>query len=91
MRNPMTQAACEYEAAAVTITKRKARDLFRAARLNERQMYPAADRYAQEHGTYPEEYLQAQYETARAFERYIGASYLLGITFAAGTETPKED
>jgi len=65
---------------AVTITKHEARALFLAARLSERQLYPAADRHAQEHGTYPEEYLRAQHETARAFERYVNASRLFGIT-----------
>jgi hypothetical protein len=74
----------------VTITKRKARDLFQAAKLNERQLYPAADRHAQEHGAYPEEYLRAKRETARAFERYSDASYLFGTTLLTGTETPKE-
>jgi len=67
----------------VTVTKREARDLFLAARANERQLYPAADRHAQEHGTYPQEYLQAQHETARAFEKYTDASRLFGITVAA--------
>jgi len=74
----------------VTITKREARGLFLAARLNERQLYPAADRYAQEHGSYPAGYLAAKDATARAFERYVNASRLFGITFAAATETPKE-
>lgn len=64
----------------VTITKRKARDLFRAAKTAEQQMYPAAQRYHDEHGTWPGDYLRAQHETARAFERYTDASYLFGIT-----------
>jgi hypothetical protein len=68
----------------VTITKRKARDLFQAAKLNERQLYPAADRHAQEHGAYPEEYLRAKDEAARAFERYADASYLFGISTTGG-------
>lgn len=62
------------------ISKRTARDLFRAAKIAEQQMYPAAQRHHDEHGAWPEEYLQARHETARAFEKYIDASYLFGIT-----------
>lgn len=35
------------------LTKRQARDLFRAAKLNEQQMYPAAQRHHDEHGSPP--------------------------------------
>lgn len=77
MRNTMTQATCET---GKWITKRKARDLFLAARLNEREMYPGAVRYHDEHGAWPSEYVQAQQATARAFEKYVNASRLFGIT-----------
>lgn len=64
------------------MSQREARDLFRAAKLNEQQMYPAADWHRQQHGFYPAEYLQAQHETARAFEHYVDAGWLFGITVA---------
>jgi len=67
----------------VTISKRKARDLFHAAKLNEQQQYPAAQRHHDEHGSWPGDYLQSKHETARAFERYTDASYLFGITVAS--------
>ena len=68
------------ETAGKWISKRTARDLFQDAKLNEQQLYPAAERHAQEHGTYPGEYLQARHETARAFERFADAGIFSGIT-----------
>jgi hypothetical protein len=68
---------------AVTVTKRHARDLFRAAKLAEQQLYPVAQRHHDEHGSWPGDYLQAQYETARAFERYADAGIFSGITVAS--------
>lgn len=62
------------------ISKRAARDLFRAARIAEQQLYPVAERHYQEHGAYPEDYLQAKAETARTFGVYIDAGYFSGIT-----------
>lgn len=62
------------------ITKCQARDLFRVAKIAEQQMYPAAQRHRDEHGTWPGEYLQAKHETARAFERYADAGWFSGIT-----------
>lgn len=77
MRNELPQVTCET---GKWISKRAARDLFRAAKLNEQQLYPVAQRHHDEHGSWPGEYLQAQHVTARAFEKYIDASYLFGIT-----------
>jgi hypothetical protein len=65
---------------AVTISKRKARDLFQAAKIAEQQLYPAAERHYQEHGTWPEGYLQARRETARAFERFADTGIFSSIT-----------
>jgi hypothetical protein len=62
------------------ISKRQARDLFRAAKIAEQQIYPVAERHYAEHGTWPGDYLQARHETARAFERYADAGIFSGIT-----------
>jgi hypothetical protein len=78
MRNTMTQAA-----AGKWISKRQARDLFRAAKLNEQQLYPVAERHYDEHGTWPGDYLQAKHATARAFGVFIDAGIFSGITVAA--------
>jgi hypothetical protein len=64
------------------ISKRQARDLFRAAKIAEQQIYPAAERHYQEHGAWPGDYLQARHETARAFERFIDAGIFSGITIS---------
>jgi hypothetical protein len=64
------------------ISKRAARDLFQVAKLNEQQMYPAAQRHHDEHGSWPGDYLQAKHETARAFELYTDAGIFSGITIA---------
>jgi hypothetical protein len=64
------------------ISKRTARDLFRAAKLNEQQLYPAADWHYRQHGSWPGDYLQARHETARAFERFADAGIFSGITIS---------
>jgi len=64
------------------ISKRAARDLFRAAKIAEQQMYPAAQRYCDEHGSWRGDYLQARHETARAFERFAGAGIFSGVMVA---------
>lgn len=78
MRNTMTQAA-----AGKWISKRQARDLFRAAKLNEQQLYPAAERYYDEQGAWPAAYLRAKAETARTFGVFVDAGIFSGITVAA--------
>ena len=65
------------------ITKREARNLFLAAKCNEQALYPAADAHYREHGAWPEDYLRARDETARAFERYADAGIFSGITVEA--------
>lgn len=62
------------------ISKRQAHGLFLAAKFNEQAMYPAAQKHYDEHRTWPAEYLAAQHETARAFERYVDAGIFSGIT-----------
>ena len=62
------------------ISKREARNRFLVARMNERQMFPAAEQYQLKHGTWPGDFLQAQHVTARAFEVYLDAGYSSGIT-----------
>lgn len=62
------------------ISKRQARSRFQVARITEQQLYPAAQRHYDEHGTWPGDYLQAKHETARAFERFIDAGIISGIT-----------
>jgi hypothetical protein len=66
------------------LTKRQARDLFRAAKIAEQQLYPAADRYESEHGCWPADYLAAKAETSRTFGIYIDAGYFSGITVVEG-------
>jgi hypothetical protein len=68
------------------LTKREARDLFRAAKLNEQQLYPAAERHYREHGTYPGEYLKAKADTSHAFGVYVDARIFSGITIPADTD-----
>lgn len=70
-------------AAARWISKRQARDLFQAAKLNEQQLYPAAERYYDEQGAWPAAYLRAKAETARAFGVFLDAGIFSGITVAA--------
>lgn len=65
------------------ISKRQARDLFRAAKTAEQAMYPAALRHFGEHGNWPGDYLQARHDTARAFERYADAGIFSGIAVEA--------
>lgn len=65
------------------ISKRQARDLFRAAKTAEQAMFPAAQQHYDEHGTWPGDYLQARHETARAFERFADAGIFSGITVEA--------
>lgn len=69
------------------ISKRQARDLFRVARLNEQQMYPAADAHHQRHGAWPAEYLAAKAETSRAFGVFLDAKVCSGITVLVTAET----
>lgn len=61
------------------ISKRQARDIFRAARWNEQEMYGRAEVYRTEHGIYPDEYLKVQRETVRAWERYIACPMISGM------------
>ena len=72
------------------LTKRQARDLFRAARLNQQQMYPAADAHYRLHGEWPAGYLAAKAETARAFGVFLDAGVCSGITIPAPADTTKE-
>lgn len=65
------------------ISKRQARDLFRAARLNEQQRCPAADAHHQRHGVWPAGYLAAKAETVRAFGVFLDAGVCSGITIPA--------
>jgi hypothetical protein len=65
------------------ISKREARGRFQVAKIAEHQLYPAAQRHHDEHGTWPGDYLQAKHETARAFERFIDAGIFSGITVEA--------
>jgi len=72
------------------ISKRQARDLFRAARLNEQQMYPAADAHCRLHGVWPEGYLAAKAETARTFGVFLDAGVCSGIDIPAPTAPTEE-
>ena len=62
------------------ISKREARSRFLVARMNERQMYPAAQRHYDEHGAWPGDFLQAKHETARTFGVFLDAGICSGIT-----------
>jgi hypothetical protein len=68
------------------ISKRQARDLFRAARLNEQQLFPAADQHHQQHGVWPAGYLAAKAETAQTFGVFLDAGVCSGITIPAPAE-----
>ena len=62
------------------ISKHEARNRFRAAKMNEQAMYPAAEQHRREHGAYPSDFIQAQADTSRAFGVYLDAGYFSGIT-----------
>jgi hypothetical protein len=52
-------------------TRHQAWNTFRATRENERALYGAAEAYRGQHGRYPDEYLQAQQATTRAWAAYL--------------------
>jgi hypothetical protein len=68
------------------ISKRQARDLFRAAKLNQQQMHPAAEQHYQRHGEWSVGYLAAKAETSRAFGVFLDAGVCSGITIPAPSE-----
>jgi hypothetical protein len=72
--------------AARHITKRQARDLFRAAKWNQQQLYPAADARYMLHGVWPADYLAARAETSRTFGVFLDAGICSGIDIPAPTE-----
>jgi hypothetical protein len=62
------------------ISKRQAWNLFRVAKYNEQEMFPAAQRHYDAHGSWPAAYLAAKAETARAHGVHVDAGIFSGIT-----------